>query len=153
MTIRVAELTDIEQLQLLYQKQLKTQQVYQPYYFKADLPAVDFLEETIKSDQAEFIVVEHEGQLIGMAALFIEETLPYECYVSHRYLNFADLYVEEGFRNKGLGKELIENVKKWGKEKKVDYIELLVLRENSKAQALYLKESFETVHSVMRYKL
>ncbi|MDX4975470.1 hypothetical protein [Myroides odoratimimus] len=49
--IRPARLEDIPQLQLLYQKQFVVMQEYQPDYFKADLPAIEFLEETIQSDE------------------------------------------------------------------------------------------------------
>lgn len=151
MNIRKANLFDIPQLQLLYQKQFETLQEYQPIYFKADLPAVDFLVETIESDDCEFIIAEDNETLIGMVALFIEETLPYECFVPHRYLNFADIYVAPSYRNKAIGKHLIAAVKKWAIEKQVDYIELLVLKQNQKAYDLYLREEFEPMHTVMRY--
>lgn len=153
MTIREATLSDIPQLQLLYQKQFETLQKYQPTYFKADLPAVDFLQETIESDDCEFIIAEDNGTLIGMVALFIEETLPYECFVPHRYLNFADIYVAPAYRNQTIGKQLINAVKQWAFIKQVDYIELLVLKQNQKAYDLYLREEFEPVHTVMRYTM
>ncbi|MDR0194111.1 MAG: GNAT family N-acetyltransferase [Myroides sp.] len=151
--IRPAILEDIPQLQLLYQKQFVVMQEYQPEYFKADLPAIDFLEETIQSDKWDFLVAVDKDQLIGMVALFIEHTLPYECFVQHRYLNFADIYVEPAYRSLGIGKQLIDAVKQWAKDKKVDYIELLVVEQNKRAYDLYLKEHFEPVHTVMRYKI
>ncbi|MDM1397300.1 GNAT family N-acetyltransferase [Myroides odoratimimus] len=151
--IRPAILEDIPQLQLLYQKQFVVMQEYQPDYFKADLPAIDFLEETIQSDEWDFLVAVDQGKLIGMVALFIEQTLPYECFVPHKYLNFADIYVEPEYRSKGIGKQLIDAVKQWAKHRQVDYIELLVVEQNKRAYDLYLKEHFEPVHTVMRYKI
>lgn len=153
MIIRPAVISDMEELQLLYQKQFIDLQRYQPYSFKADLPAFSFLRETIESEEAEFIVAVDDSKLIGMTALFIEDTLPYECFVSHRYLNFADLYVEEEYRKQGIGKQLIQAVKNWAKVKEVDYIELLVLKQNTKAMQLYLEQEFEVTHSTMRYLL
>ncbi|MDM1097382.1 GNAT family N-acetyltransferase [Myroides odoratimimus] len=137
--IRPAKLEDIPQLQLLYQKQFIVMQEYQPDYFKADLPAIEFLEETIQSDEWDFLIAVDNEQLIGMVALFIEHTLPYECFVQHRYLNFADIYVEPEYRSSGIGKQLIDAVKQWAKEKKVDYIELLVVEQNKRAYELYLE--------------
>lgn len=151
MVIRKAINSDITELQLLYQKQFEALQEYQPTYFKADLPAVDFLKETIESNDCEFIIAEDNGMLIGMVALFIEETLPYECFVPHRYLNFADIYVTPAYRNQNIGKQLIAEVKQWAIAKQVDYIELLVLKQNQGAYDLYLREEFEPVHTVMRY--
>ncbi|WHT39197.1 MULTISPECIES: GNAT family N-acetyltransferase [Myroides] len=153
MVIRPAVLADIEALQLLYQKQFADLQRHQPYSFKADLPALCFLQETIEQADCEFILAVDQGKLVGMAALFIEQTLPYECFVSHRYLNFADLYVEVDYRNQGLGKQLIQAVKEWAKQKEVDYIELLVLKQNNQALQLYLEQAFEIVHTTLRYRL
>ncbi len=153
MHIRPALLSDIPQLQVLYQKQFADLKRQQPYSFKADLPAISFLRESIESEDCDFLVAVNQNTLIGMTALFIEHTLPYECFVSHRYLNFADLYVEEEYRNQGIGKQLIEAVKNWATQKQVDYIELLVLKQNSKAMQLYLEQAFEVVHTTMRYKL
>lgn len=153
MVIRPAVLADMKALQLLYQKQFADLQHHQPYSFKADLPALDFLQETIEAEDCEFILAVDQGQLVGMAALFIEQTLPYECFVPHRYLNFADLYVEAPYRNQGLGKQLIQAVKDWAKQKQVDYIELLVLKQNNSALQLYLAQEFEIVHTTMRYRI
>ena len=153
MVIRPAVLADMKALQLLYQKQFADLQHHQPYSFKADLPAFDFLQETIEAEDCEFILAVNQGQLVGMAALFIEHTLPYECFVPHRYLNFADLYVEAPYRNQGLGKQLIQAVKDWAKQKQVDYIELLVLKQNNSALQLYLAQEFEIVHTTMRYRI
>ncbi|MGS4344260.1 N-acetyltransferase family protein [Myroides odoratus] len=153
MVIRPAVLADMKALQLLYQKQFADLQHHQPYSFKADLPAFDFLQETIEAEDCEFILAVNQGQLVGMAALFIEQTLPYECFVPHRYLNFADLYVEAPYRNQGLGKQLIQAVKDWAKQKQVDYIELLVLKQNNSALQLYLAQEFEIVHTTMRYRI
>lgn len=153
MTIRNAVSADIPQLQLIYQQQFQALQAYQPDYFKADLPAIDFLQETIDADDCEFIIAEDKGIIIGMVALFIEETLPYECFVPHRYLNFADIYVVPSYRNQTIGRQLIAEVKRWAATKKVDYIELLVLKQNVQAYELYLREAFEPVHTVMRYTI
>lgn len=153
MIIRPAVLEDMEALQLLYQKQFLDLQRHQPYSFKADLPALSFLQETIEDDDCEFLLAVDQNLIVGMAALFIEQTLPYECFVPHRYLNFADLYIEEAYRNQGIGKQLIQAVKDWAKRKQVDYIELLVLKQNTKALQLYLEQAFEVVHTTMRYRI
>lgn len=153
MIIRPAVIGDIEELQVLYQKQFLDLQRYQPYFFKADLPAFSFLKETIEDESCDFILAIDQNKIIGMTALFIEHTLPYECFVSHRYLNFADIYIEESYRNQGLGKQLIQAVKAWAKAKEVAYIELLVLQQNTRAMQLYLEQEFEVAHTTLRYKL
>jgi len=153
MIIRPAQLSDITPLQLLYQKQFADLQRHQPYSFKADLPDIAFLTETIQDPDCDFILAVEQDTIVGMTALFIENTLPYECFVPHRYVNFADLYVEAAYRNHGIGKQLIQAVKAWAKEKEVDYIELMVLKQNKQALALYLLQEFEIVHTTMRYTL
>ncbi|MBB1151087.1 GNAT family N-acetyltransferase [Myroides sp. NP-2] len=153
MIIRPAVVEDMAALQLLYQKQFADLQRHQPYSFKADFPALSFLQETIEDDESTFILAVDQDHLVGMTALFIERTLPYECFVSHRYLNFADLYVEEAYRNRGIGKQLIQAVKAWASQKKVDYIELMVLKQNTEALKLYVEQEFEPVHTTLRYRL
>lgn len=151
--IRPAILEDILQIQLLYKKQLDVMQEHQPYYYKTDFIDLAFLEEMINSIDNDFLVAVDHNEIVGMVALYIEHTLPYECYVPHRYLNFADIYVEPEYRSKGVGKQLIDAVKQWAKDKQVDYIELYVVKENPRAYDLYFKEGFEEVHTVMRYKI
>ncbi|MGL4584846.1 MAG: GNAT family N-acetyltransferase [Flavobacterium sp.] len=151
--IRPAILEDIIQVQLLYKKQLDVMQEHQPYYYKTDFIDLTFLKEMIESNDNDFLLAINNNEIVGMTALFIEHTLPYECFVPHRYLNFADIYVEPEYRSKGVGKQLIDAVKQWAKEKQVDYIELYVVKENPRAYDLYVKEHFEPVHTVMRFKV
>ena len=64
-----------------------------------------------------------------------------------------DFVVEPVFRNKGIGKKLIESVKKWALEKDCKYIELNVLSQNDKAIALYKAMDFDEEMKTMRMKL
>ena len=152
--LRVASLEDLTQIQVLFQKHLATLEHNQAYYYKScDILDANFIKHTIENKEAEFLVIEEEQKLIGFALIYIENTLPYECFVPRRYVNFADLFIEEDYRCQGLGRAIIKEVKTWAKKQKADYIELFVQEQNPKAYQLYLKEAFEPVHTVMRLKL
>ena len=154
MQLRNATVEDTTQIQKLFQKHLATLENNQAFYYKScDILDVNFIEQTIANTTAEFIVVEHQSELIGFALIYLENTLPYECFVPRKSVNFADLFIEEAFRNQGIGKAMITKVKEWAKEQEADYIELFVQEENPRAYQLYLNEAFEPVHTVMRLKL
>jgi GNAT superfamily N-acetyltransferase len=67
--------------------------------------------------------------------------------------DLLDIVVDETSRGKGIGKALIERVKQWSKEQRADYLELSVLAKNTLAEALYLREGFETFTKSMRMKI
>ncbi len=64
-----------------------------------------------------------------------------------------DLFVEEKYREKGAGSQLLEAVKRWAKARKLDYMELNVLAENSNGMQFYVHKKFKAVSQIMRYTL
>lgn len=63
------------------------------------------------------------------------------------------LYVENLYRNKGLGKTLINNFKIWAYENNVKIIELKVCNNNTSAIKLYKSEGFTEFKTIMRVKI
>lgn len=64
-----------------------------------------------------------------------------------------DIVVDGTMRGKGIGKALLDRVKQWAKEQEADYLELSVLAKNTLAEALYLREGFDTYSISMRMKI
>ncbi len=64
-----------------------------------------------------------------------------------------DACVTESERSRGVGRLLIEAVKTWAEERRLDYVELNVLSNNRRAIALYEREGFTEEMRTMRCKL
>ncbi len=62
--------------------------------------------------------------------------------VAHSVL--IGISVLKDFRNRGIGKKLMDTIKLWAKENKVKRIELQVFSINLKALEFYLREGFDT---------
>lgn len=61
------------------------------------------------------------------------------------------LFVNEDYRNKGVGKLLVESVDNWAKDKFKDYIiELHAINSNVKAMEFYKRLGFSEVRTVFR---
>lgn len=63
------------------------------------------------------------------------------------------LYIESLYRNKGLGKALINNFKVWAYENNAKIIELKVCNNNTGAIKLYKNEGFTEFKTIMRVKI
>lgn len=60
-----------------------------------------------------------------------------------------DIYVEDGFRNKSMGKRMMEMFLAWCKEKQVDYIQLNVTAANTEAAKFYESLGFDAHQIIM----
>ena len=63
------------------------------------------------------------------------------------------MFVEEKYRNKGIGTTLIKKFQDWSKEKGVKYIELKVCNDNEGAISLYKKNLFKPTKIIMDYEM
>ena len=67
--------------------------------------------------------------------------------------NFEVIFIDKNYRNKGYGKLLIEQAKKWFKRKKVFYIQLGADVVNKNAIVFYHKNGFKEVGLKMCLKI
>lgn len=63
------------------------------------------------------------------------------------------MFVEEKYRNKGIGTSLIKKFQDWSKEKGAKYIELKVCNGNESAIYLYKKNLFKSIKTIMNCEL
>jgi ribosomal protein S18 acetylase RimI-like enzyme len=76
---------------------------------------------------------------IGMAVCF----LGYSTFKAKRLINIHDIIVSKDFRNKGVGRKIIETVIKKGKELDCCKITLEVRNDNENAKKLYQSIGFD----------
>ena len=91
------------------------------------------------------VVAEFDGQPIASGYARIEDAKPFVQHKQHAYLGF--MFVEPAHRGKGINKLVIDELKKWSKDKGIHELRLDVYFENTPAIAAYEKVGF-TKHMI-----
>ena len=152
MEIRKANINDLDEIRDLYNILFSDMAKLQPEYFKEAKQDDEFIKMILDNEDSDILIVQ-DTKIIGLALVQKQKTPPYNCLVEHHYTYLMDLVVAPDFRRKGIGRMLINKVKKWALDKKSEYIELGALSENEKAIALYKTMHFEEKMKTMRMKL
>ena len=71
----------------------------------------------------------------------------------HRYASLNDLIVAPEKRRQGIGSSLLGAAKRWARDRRLEYLELNVLAQNSSAIALYESHDFVEAARTMRCML
>ncbi|MCG9891973.1 MAG: GNAT family N-acetyltransferase [Thermosynechococcaceae cyanobacterium MS004] len=91
--------------------------------------------------QAEAIVAEIEGHLIGFALFF----KTYSTFLTQPGLHLEDIYVQEPYRGQGIGTALLQTVAQIAVERRYGRLEWTVLDWNTPAIAFYQKMGAEVL--------
>jgi len=143
MKIREATIKDFEKLKAIKLESKKDEMEYSDSlkplgktieiyfeYFKAELK---------KKNSAVFIAEDKKPIGIIIATHF--KPLRISKFARKGYV--SNLYVQENYRNKGIGKKLLDISLKWLKENKVKYISLEIHLENKKALKFHRNLGFK----------
>ena len=154
MDIRKATPADLPQIKILYSLLFEQLANYEPDYLQPALQDEAFLQQVVATaDNFVAFIYTIDGEAKGFAIAKLEESPPYNCFVPLKCMYLMDIVVDQNMRGKGIGKALIDRIKQWAKEQEADYLELSVLAKNTLAEALYLREGFETFSKSMRMKI
>ena len=105
----------------------------------------------IESDDAELLVLEKEGTLVGCGYAHIRTAKSYLRYEEYAHLGF--MYVVPEYRGMGLNQQLIAALKQWVLSKGVKEVRLEVYEENTAAVKAYEKAGFKKLLSTMRCEI
>lgn len=151
MKIRIATKDNIENICRLYEELFSDMGSLQPTYFQSAKQDKEFLEGIIASEKSDILMaIDNDEVILGFALIQEQETPPFNCLVKHKYTYLMDLIVKMSYRGSGIGTILINEVKKWSKNRNLEYVELNVLPENINAIKLYEKQEFKNVIQTMR---
>lgn len=154
MDIRKATSADLPQIKALYSLLFEQLANYEPDYLQPALQDEAFLQQVVAAaDNFVAFIYTIDGEAKGFAIAKLEESPPYNCFVPLKCMYLMDIVVDQNMRGKGIGKALIDRIKQWAKEQEADYLELSVLAKNTLAEALYMREGFETFSKSMRMKI
>lgn len=84
-------------------------------------------------DTERVFVAEYKGDLIGFCCVQLIKSVCYKTYS----LELTEIYVDENFQKKGIGKGLIDYVERYCNENNIKKIELLTGNQNFNAQGFY----------------
>jgi len=124
-TIRLAGTADLEALLKLYVEfhefhvrgvpdrllSLGEAEAYDRSKLRADL------KEIIRHDGSALFLAQVAGQVVGFAEVYVRQDEPNPARVSRTYGHLQSLMVDEGFRRRGVGTQLVEAAEQWAREK------------------------------------
>ncbi len=109
------------------------------------------LEELINSDDAEVLVAELAGQLIGSGYAKIKKSINYMTNEFHAFLGY--MYVDPNYRWKGVNQKIVNQLIRWSNHKGMDEVRLTVFAKNDSAIKAYDKAGFDQQVIEMRMNI
>ena len=134
--IRQAQLQDIDQIAFLFD-------LYRIFYGKLGDPesCKNYIKARIvQNDALIFVACDHD-KVIGFALNYWQ----FSSVSMNQFLILNDLYVMEEYRNRGIGKILIDAIKEICLEKNFKGIQLETGKNNEPGNHLYPKEGFKLI--------
>ncbi|MBI4225644.1 GNAT family N-acetyltransferase [Candidatus Roizmanbacteria bacterium] len=100
--------------------------------------------ENVEKYQGKIWLAEDEGKVIGFVIGAIwEESEKNKLEIGpHKLSEVLDIYLEDEYRRKGIGKTMLQMMEKYFKEKGCDSIWILVFAPNENAHNMYKKLGF-----------
>lgn len=144
--IRRAKKEDFESLEELYTELEKDAVMYQPEHFLLSPKGARSkqLEEIISSENQIMLVAENEEKLIGFAHITFQKSKAFSCLKPQSNIYLQDLVVTEAYRSRGIGTQLLNAAKDYGREKGVDFFRTQVFPMNKAGLRFYERNGFST---------
>lgn len=152
--IREVGLDDIDRIHELYRTLFEHMQDLEPEYMTVSDQDPLFLQSVI-SQENDFIglVYEEDTQVEGLVVAQLQTAPPYNCFLPQRSVYLMDIIVAPDKRGRGIGRQLLEEIKQWAIGHGVDFLELNVLSNNEPALRLYQEAGFRSFSKSMRMRL
>ena len=148
--IRAASLEDLPVLKAFEQGIVLAERPYDPT-IKADPVSYYDLADYIRSEDAEVIVAEQSGEIVGSGSVIKKQSRHYQIPEYHAYLGF--MFVPEKHRGKGINKLIMAELLSWAKKQGFTEVRLTVYSENTPAIRAYEKVGFQGYMTEMRLKI
>lgn len=149
--IRFGKIEDIEEVNVIRKQVNDLHVAGEPTIFRGFVKEIaEYIKEFISSDNKKLLVCEEGGKILAFAML--EFTVkPENVYrFEQKYVDVQELGVLEGYKSKGYGKMLVEEIKKIAKDSGYPKIELNVWSFNKNALKFYEKMGFEEYRRNLR---
>lgn len=136
---RKAQLSDLDTLLSFEQGIITAERPFDSTLKEGEIHYYD-LAKLIEDANAEVIVAELDGEVIGSGYAKISQSKDYLKHDRHCYLGF--MYVRPEHRGKGVNSLVLEALKQWAKRQGIDELRLEVYNGNRTAIRAYEKAGF-----------
>ena len=113
----------------------------------------EYFSERIKHDNGKVLIVEKENTVIGYLCGGIQEQEEEFYRKDGIYAELENMFLEEKFRNLGIGREIVKLFITWCKKKEVNHINVTASFQNKKALKFYRKYGFNDYDTKLDLKL
>jgi len=148
--IRTATLNDLDTLLDFERGIMEFERPIDPTIKEGDAHYYD-LAALIKSADAEVLVAEQDGELIGSGYAHIIDSKSYLKHRQHAHLGF--MYVKPDHRGKGVNQMIMDALQQWALSKNITEFRLEVYHNNPSAIRAYEKVGFMPLLLEMRMEL
>lgn len=100
-----------------------------------------YFTERIRKGDGFVEVVDVGGRIIGYLCGGISKKN--SCWIKAKYAELENMFIESGFRNKGIGAKLARNFINWCKDRNVSYIAVAAFVKNRQGVNFYKKLGFK----------
>ena len=153
-TIRPAVMQDLPDILALYGALDRELVALQPDFFCAAPRSEQETAAALADTNAEFLLAVQDGITVGFALVeYAGWTPAFSCVLPHRYARLSDIVVLPDLRGQGIGSALLGAAKRWARDRRLEYLELNVLAQNTAAMALYESHDFVDATHTMRCML
>ena len=142
MLIRKADRNDIKELQKLYAELEEDAVIFQPEHFVMGNRDEQFFDSIFNSDNQDILVAESDNKVVGFAHVVMLEQKKVPCLKPEKVVYLQDLDVSKELRSRGIGAQLIDACKDYGKEHGADFMRTQVFPQNVRGMKFYERCGF-----------
>ena len=153
MRIREAVIDDFDRIDALYEQVDKLHRDAHPeIYVNPVTPVrtVERISSIIQDDLIKLNVLELNGEVIGLARGEIMTSSDVALYKKRAWLLVGIIVVDDKYRGKGYGQNLLDSLYSWAKEKEIQEVELTVYSFNKEAIRFYETNGFSKISQKMK---
>ena len=146
--VRPANLSDLDALLAFEQAIIESERPFDATIRNGDDVHYYDLAALVSSPDAEVVVAERGGEIIGSGYARIDISKSYLVHAKHSYLGF--MYVVPHHRGKGVNKKIVAALEAWSLSRGVTELQLEVYVENAAAIKAYEKSGYDGLILRMR---
>jgi ribosomal protein S18 acetylase RimI-like enzyme len=146
----------VDSIIALWQKLMLIHQKLESSYFSnvTDESSIkkykNLVKQNLKDKDHKILIAVDNGDVIGYVTAQLCQSSQYN---DSLYCELEDIMIDTDYQNSGVGKQLIEEVKKWAGENLAITIRLNVFSKNEEAFVFFEKQNFRPLFNQLEFKL
>ena len=153
MNIREANIMDINKIMDLEDQIFEMNYKARPDWIEKNPRNYEYKKQLIEGNNGKIFIAEEDNKIIGLCIFYIRVISDHHMFFNMVNIEIENIYVDEKYWKKGIGKKLFEKVKIYAKENNINNIELSVWEFNENAIKFYENMEMKTRIRRMEYKV